>query len=153
MIEIIENTIEQALIQAFPTYEIAAFPVDFDNFQFTNPEGCALVRYEKSSIAAQSSTTAVNSQETYNFTVFLALRSLKTHKEAYGAVMKLKKVLNGLEILNKRLALSEISFETDLYSDLWYSASANITLPITDEYEDEGTANKRIIDIIDTLYK
>ncbi|MGN0014948.1 MAG: Gp37 family protein [Candidatus Gastranaerophilaceae bacterium] len=144
MIEIIENAILEALKENFAEYEIDGFPVDFENYVITSPVGALLLRYENHKNSAQTAMWAVNTDKTYNFTLFAAARYLRKHTEAYGFISLIERVLNGLTILNKRLTVTESNFETDLSGDLWYSFTLQITLPLIDEYKDLSEANEII---------
>ena len=62
------------------------------------------------------------------------------HSDAYSDLNKLKRILNGLEILNRRLVLSERNFEDEINGDLWYSYRVSIKLPIMDEHKDMSFA-------------
>lgn len=146
MIEMIENAILDKLKENFAEYEIDGFPVDFDRYVITSPVGALLLRYERHKNSVQTTQWAVNTDKTYNFTLFAATRYLKKHIEAYGLITAIEKVLNGLTILHKRLIVSSGSFETELSGDLWYSFDLQITLPLIDEYRDLSTANEQIIE-------
>lgn len=136
MIEIIENSIKIKLLETFKNYEVESFPADFENFKFFSHNGCFLVRYEGSKMAEQHTVVAVKEDETYNFTVFMALRYLKRHEEAYEKIKDLKKALNGLPILNKRLRITSINYEDVIDGDFWYSTGLTITFPLSDNYSD-----------------
>lgn len=144
MIETIENAILDNLKEYFEEYEIDGFPVDFDNYVITSPVGALLLKFEKFKNSSQTTQWAVNTEKTYNFTLFAAVRYLKKHTEAYGLISAIEKVLNGFTILNKRLIVSEGNFETELSGDLWYSFNLQITLPLIDEYRDLSVADEII---------
>ncbi len=141
MIEIIENKIIEKLKENFFEFEIQSFPVDFENYYITGAKGCILVRYENSKMSAQNSMTAVNSDETYNFSVFTGIRYLQKHSDGYPHLKKLKKVLNGMTIQNKRVAVIEQNFEDEIRGDLYYGFKVSIEFPLIDEYEDLSIAS------------
>lgn len=140
MIEIIENTILENIKSRFEGFEIDSFPVDFEKYGFLSPKGCILLRYEKSPITAQKTVYSVNCDEVYNFTVFMALRYLQKHNQAFPYLKKLKTTLNAMPILTKKLCISEYQFEDEINGDLWYSFDINITFPLKDEYSDSSNA-------------
>lgn len=142
MLKIIETTVINKLKEQFPEFEIDSFPVDFSLYTFTSPLGCILLRYDKSKISNQNALCAVMADESYNFVVFTGLRYAQTHSDVYPFLKKLKTVLNGLNILNKKLLVNEISFEDEINGDLWYSYDIQITLPLTDEYPDISAASE-----------
>ena len=144
MIETIENEIIKTLKENFEQFEVDSFPVEFQHFQFTSHTGCLLVRYEDSTSEVQNTLTSVMSNEVHSFSVFLALRYLAKHIQAYQHVNKLRTVLNGLPILNKKLVLNKIEFIDNINGDLWYGAEISINLPIIDIYRDLSIANKNI---------
>ena len=144
MIEIIENSIKIKLLETFKNYEVESFPADFENFKFFSHNGCFLVRYEGSKIAEQHTVVAVKEDETYNFTVFMALRYLKRHEEVYEKIKDLKKALNGLPILNKRLRITSINYEDVIDGDFWYSVGLAITFPLIDNYPDLSNCSEII---------
>ena len=144
MIEQIENTILDALKEKFKESEIDSFPSSFENYNFTSYDSCILVRFENSDIAPQNSITKVNTEETYNFTVFIGKRFTRVHSDCYPFLHEIKKVLNGLSIMSKRLILSKRRFEEDISGDLWYSYGVKITLPVIDEYKDLSQGNQII---------
>ncbi len=148
MIELIENTILTALRDKFPQSEVKSFPVDFEKYQFTSYDSCILVRFENSDISNQTSITRVNADETYNFTVFISKRYCKKHSDSYQFLHDIKKVLNGLQIMSKRLILSNRKFEEEIDGDLWYSYSVKVTLPLTDEHKDLSVCGKTALKII-----
>ena len=140
MLDIIENTIIQRLKEEFGEYEIDSFPVGFEEFTYTSPVGCILVRYEDSDMSRQNTVCAVMSDEEYNFTVFASIRYAQKHSDCYSFLTKLKTVLNGLLILSKRLIVSKVTFEAEINGDLWYTYPVKITLPLTDVYKDRSGA-------------
>lgn len=144
MLELIENTILEALRANFKESEIESFPSNFDDYNFTSYDSCILVRFENSDIQAQNALTRVNAMETYNFTVFICCRFAKIHSDCYPFLHEIKKVLNGLSIMSKRLILSGRRFEEDISGDLWYSYSLKITLPVIDEHSDLSQAGEVI---------
>lgn len=152
MITETEKTITSRLKEVFNEFEVDSFPVDFQKYDFLSPKGCILVRFENSTIKEQQTTTAVNSEETYNFTIFAAFRYRQKHSDTYQFLTQFKTVLNGIEILNKRLVLKKTNFENEINGDLWYSFDVEITLPINDNYEDTSEANQ-VIGILDKKIK
>gem|GEM_PF-4916459 len=144
MINLIENTITEALKKKFTESQIDSFPVNFEDYSFTSYDSCILIRFEDASFSSQKSITRVNSMQTYNLTVFAGIRYAMKHSESYPFLKEIKKVLNGLPILSKRLVLSRIKFEAEISGDLWYSFSVNIELPVIDEYGDLSEADKMI---------
>ena len=136
MKKIIENSIIERLKENFSGFEIKSFPVNFEKYYISGAKGCILVRYENSKMNAQNAITAVNSDETYYFTVFTGFRYLQEHSDGYPYLKKLKKILNGLPILNKRLVLNEENFEDEINGDLYYSFKVSIEFPLIDEYKD-----------------
>lgn len=145
MIDIIEKAITDRIKEEFKTFSVDSFPVDFEKFTYTSPEGCILVRFEKSDIIEQQSITSVTSYETYSYSVFFSKRYAFKHSDSYGYLNKLKRVLNGMPILNKRLVLSGREFLDEINGDLWYGYSVYINLPVQDEYKDLSEANSLII--------
>jgi hypothetical protein len=144
MIDTIEKTILKKLSSIFKEYEIDSFPVDFEQFVFTSPKGCLLLRYENHSVSEQTTLNAVNANKTYNFTLFAAVRYARKHTDCYQLLTDLERTLNGLTVLNKRISVKNGKFETEINGDLWYSFQINITLPLKDEYSDLSEAAKII---------
>lgn len=142
MLDIIENSILDKIKETFPEFEIDSFPVAFEDFTYTSPTGCILVRFENSDMSNQNTVCAVMSDETYNLTVFASIRYAQKHSDCYPFLIKLKSLLNGLPILNKRLVLKKQSFETEIAGDLWYTNEVTITLPLTDLYSDLSQAGR-----------
>ncbi len=149
MIKIIENEIVNKLKEKFSSWEVDSFPSDFENYTFTSPVGCLLVRFEKSTTTNQQTLTSVSGMETYNFTIFMGVRYLQKHNQSYEHLDLLKRTLNGLEILHKRLVLQNREYIDSINGDLWYGAEVSLELPITDEYEDKSIANTPIMELID----
>lgn len=136
MLKTIETSIKERLRKVFPKFEIDSFPKNFDKYKFFSHNGCLLVRFENSSCSSQNTVTAVNANETYNFTIFAAFRYATKHFDCYDDINALKTILNGLPVLNKKLVLNKTDYETEINSDLWYSLSVSITFPMKDEYND-----------------
>lgn len=140
MINTIENAITAVLKDVFKEFQVDSFPVDFQKFAFLSPKGCILVRFENSVVSARQSVTAVNTEETYNFTIFAAMRYVQKHSDTYSFLQDIKRTLNGLNIMNKRLVYTKRNFENEINGDLWYSFECEITFPVKDEYKDISAA-------------
>ncbi len=148
MIDIVENSISKTLLENFPEFDVQPFPVDFEQFNYTSSVGCFLTRFENMVFQAQSTLTAVNCNVDYNFTVFFSARYLQNHREAYQFLKKIIRLLNGLNILNKRLTLKKLAFEDEINGDLWYSLGVCINLPVVDENKNLSISD----DPIETLF-
>lgn len=141
MIEKIENIILDKLKEKFEEFEVDSFPKNFEDYSPTNPNGCILVRFENSKSTGRT-VSANHCDETYNFSIFADIRYAYKHCDCYPFLHKLKKTLNGLNILNKRLYITKREFIDDIAGDLWYGYSVEVELPTIDEYPDLSRANQ-----------
>lgn len=152
MIGIVENIVLNKLKDKFNTFEVNSFPTKFDEFVFTSPKGALLLRFEDVDFQNQETLCAVYSNGSYNFTLFAGFRYLERHQKSYPFLTELKDVLNGLPILNKRLAVEKISFEAEINGDLWYTVQLAVNLPIIDSNKNlsasQQTPFKEELDIL-----
>ena len=145
MIDIIEDTILVKLKEKFIGFDVESFPVNFQKYNFLSPKGCILTRYEGSKMSEQITNISTMTSEKYNFTVFIALRYLSTHKKANPFLEELKTVLNGMPILTKRLKVNELNFEEEINGDLWFSYPVEIEFYLVDEYKDQSAAGAEVL--------
>lgn len=148
MINVIEKAITDSLKDVFKEFQVDNFPVDFQKFGFLSPKGCILVRFENSTVSTQTTMTAVNAEETYHFTIFAAMRYAQKHSDTYSFLQEIKRTLNGLNIMNKRLVYTKRNFENEINGDLWYSFDCQITLPVKDEYKDISAAAEVLLKVV-----
>ncbi|MCD8024747.1 MAG: Gp37 family protein [Candidatus Gastranaerophilales bacterium] len=136
MIDKVEHSILEVLKEQFEEFEVDSFPSNFEDFSFTSPKGCILIRFEDAAFDSQHTVYACTSGGNYKFTIFIGFRYLNKHSESYSYLNHLKTVLNGFEIMNKRITLNKLEFVEDITGDLWYAMSISINLPLSDENED-----------------
>lgn len=137
------DTIEKEIIKAlednndFKKFTTESFPADFEEYVFTSAKGCLLVRYDGSSYSKPQTLYVVTQDETYEFSVLLALRHLKKYNDAYPYLKKIKETLTGLSIGGKKLYPLKKVFITRKKGDHWWGFVFAITLPTQENINDE----------------
>ncbi len=134
-IEIIENAILKRLKESeeLKGFDIEPYPVDISKFDFISAKGCVLVRYESSSYTKPQTLACVTQDETFEFSVFIALRYLKKYADSYPWLRIVKRLLTGLRIKGKQLYPAKRQFVDIVKGDLYWGYSFNITLPAQED--------------------
>ena len=103
MLTNIEKELIQAIENIYPDFDVASFPLDFDRYDFTNHDGCALVKYQGSTFSQQNTVWEVSQDETYEYKILFGLRYLRTFNEANPVISNIKKILQGLLVVNHKV--------------------------------------------------
>ncbi len=141
MLNDIENTLIEKIKAIYPNLDVTSFPLDFERYDFTNHDGCALVKYQGSTFSQQNTVWEVSQDETYEYKILLGLRYLRTFQEANPVISNLKKILQGLLIVNHKVTLKMIKFEGVDNGDLWFSITINLKLLTYNRKEYQGGAD------------
>ena len=83
----------------------------------------------------------MSQDETYEYKILLGLRYLRTFQEANPVISNLKKILQGLLIVNHKVTLKMIKFEGVDNGDLWFSITINLKLLTYNRKEYQGGAD------------
>ena len=124
----IEKTIIEAINAVYPNFDIISFPIDFENFEFTNHDGCVLIKYENSTFSSQNTVWDVRQDETYEYKILTGLRYLTSFNQANPVIAGMKEILHGLFIVNHKAVFKQIKIEGVDNGDLWFSITIDITL-------------------------
>lgn len=129
MLEQIELTLKEKIKSIFESFDVVSFPTNFKDFSFTSSSGCVLLRYDASAFSNQQSVWQVTQEETYEYTIFLGVRSCYNFEESYPYLEKLKLALQGLQVNGFKVILKKRSFVEEISGDLWWGLIVNLTLP------------------------
>lgn len=124
----VEEIILKALKEDLPEYDVESFPANFQTYTFTSPFGCILVKYVKTSYNAQDTIWEVSQNNTIKFTLIIGLRGLSKYSEIHEPMQKVKDVITGLEIMGRKITLSDDQFLAEINTDLYCGISLNINL-------------------------
>lgn len=124
----VEKTITVAIKAVYPNFDVISFPIDFENFEFTNHDGCVLIKYENSTFTTQRTVWNVEQVETYEYKILVGLRYLTSFNQANPIISALKEVLHGLFVINHKITFKQIKIEGTDNGDLWFSITINLTL-------------------------
>lgn len=141
MLTNIEKELIQAIENIYPDFDVASFPLDFDRYDFTNHDGCALVKYQGSTFSQQNTVWEVSQDETYEYKILFGLRYLRTFNEANPVISNIKKILQGLLVVNHKVTLKMVKIEGTDNGDLWFSITINLKLVAHNVKEYGGLAN------------
>lgn len=141
MLTEIENALIENIKAVYQNFDVTSFPLDFERYDFTNHDGCALVKYQGSTFSQQNTVWEVSQDETYEYKILLGLRYLRTFQEANPVISNLKKILQGLLIVNHKVTLKMIKFEGVDNGDLWFSITINLKLLTYNRKEYQGGAD------------
>ncbi len=142
MLDNIEKELIKNIEAIYPNFDVTSFPLDFERYDFTSHDGCALVKYQGSTFSEQNTVWEVSQDETYEYKILLGLRYLRSFKDANPVISNLKKILQGLLIVNHKVTLKMIKFEGVDNGDLWFSITINLKLVMRSTAQSyEGSAN------------
>lgn len=117
--ETIENTIISALKAEFTEYDVESFPADFKKYTFTSPVGCLLVKFLQTDFSQQTTIWEVEQSTTTKFSIIAGYRGLSCYKEVHEPQQRLKNVIQGLEILGRKIILEKEQFLAEIDTDLY----------------------------------
>ena len=129
MIEKIEESILDVLRENFEDYDVLEFPPKFEEFYFTQANGCILVRFEGSQFSEQTTVTKVEQEETYKYSIVLGLRSRQSFKECYPTLRRVRTLLKDMSIYGRRIQLEKQAYLENINGDLWWGIGIKVTLP------------------------
>ncbi len=141
MLTEIENALIENIKAVYQNFDVTSFPLDFERYDFTNHDGCALVKYQGSTFSEQNTVWEVSQDETYEFKILLGLRYLRIFSEANPVISNLKKILQGLLVVNHKVTLKMVKFEGVDNGDLWFSITINLKLLTYNRKEYQGGAD------------
>ena len=146
MLTEIEEKLIENIKNLYPNFDVDSFPLEFERYDFTNHDGCALIKYQGSTFSQQNTVWEVSQDENYEYKILLGLRYLKTFNEANPVISNLKKILQGLMIINHKVTLKMIKFEGIDNGDLWFSITINLQLLMHSSVQKyEGGANAILV--------
>lgn len=124
----IESMLIEVLKEEYPEFDIIPFPIDFAEYDFTNHDGCILLKYENSTYGSQNTVWDVRQDETYQYKILCGLRYLTSFNQANPYISKLKELLQGLFVVNHKCTLKQVKIEGVENGDLWFSITVNLAL-------------------------
>ena len=125
---IVENSIISALKSVFPDFDVECFPVDFENYTFTNPQGSILIKYLQTDFSEQNTIWEVGQETTLKFNIISCYRGLASYNEVYEPQNKIKRTIQGLEILGRKIILEKEQFLAEINTDLYCGITCKIKL-------------------------
>jgi len=129
----IESSILEALKADFPTFDVVSFPVDFENYSFTSPTGCMLVKFSQTNFNEQYTLWEVNQEGDTLFEIISGYRGLNNYGELHAPLQNLKNSLQGLEVLGRKIILIKEEFLKEINTDLFCKITCKIKT-----YQDEA---------------
>ena len=133
----IENLIIETLQKAFPEREVSSFPTKFEDFTFTSPIGCLLVKYNYTNFSEQKTIWQVEQNGTVKFSIILGYRGLYFFGETHQPQQKIRNILKGIEIYGKKIVLGKEEFLSEINGDVYVGLECSIQITEEDENEDE----------------
>lgn len=124
----VENILLSELKKALPEYDVESFPTKFENYTFTSPNGCVLVKYVKTSFSQQNTIWNVTQDSTIKFSIIAGFRGLNEYSQLHEPLQKIKEVLTGLEIAGRKVFLTDEQFLAEINTDLYCGITLNINL-------------------------
>ena len=117
-----ENEILNCLKSNFPDFDVESYPSDFETHFFTSSKGCLLVKFVSTVFSPQVTVWEVEQESSTTFEIISCYRSMDNYGQIHAPQQKLKDVLQGLEILGRKIVLEKEEFlkekNTDLYIKL-----------------------------------
>ena len=95
MIEAVEKALLARLAKALPELKVEAWQDDPATYRLDHPKGAALVRYLGSAYREPLAPDAQSQPRALKWQVTLALRSLRSHREAYALLEAVRLALQG----------------------------------------------------------
>lgn len=133
-----ENHILSILQEKFPDFTIESFPSKFEEYTFTSPIGCILLKYNRTKFSKQETIWAVTQTAMVNFSVITGYRGLQNYNEVHPMQTLLRNTLKGFEYEGKKITLGSEEFLTEVNGDLYIGLEILIDLFETeDEKYDE----------------
>lgn len=133
----IEKLIIETLKKAFPEREVLSFPTKFEDFTFTSPIGCLLLKYNYTNFSEQKTIWQVEQNGTVKFSIISGYRGLFFFGETHQTQQKIRNILKGLEIYGKKIVLGKEEFLSEINGDVYVGLECNIQITEEDENEDE----------------
>lgn len=133
----IENLIIEILQKAFPEREVSSFPTKFEDYTFTSPIGCLLVKYNYTNFSEQKTIWQVVQNGTVKFSVIAGYRGLFSFGETHETQQKIRNVLKGLEIFGKKIVLRKEEFLAEINGDVYVGLECSIQIEEEDENDYE----------------
>lgn len=135
-----EQNIINLLSQTFPEFTVESFPVKFEEYTFTSPVGCHLLKYNGTTFQKQETVWAVTQFSTVNYSVITGFRGLQNYKEMHPVQTLLRDTLRGFEYEGKKIVLDSEEFLAEINGDLYVGLEFKIEL-----FETEGQDNDDIL--------
>lgn len=138
----LENIIQERLKsnETFAGFDIDSFPSKFEDYTFTGSLGCLLTQYLSTNYAKNKTIGMIAQDKEVKFNLFMAMRYLSKHNEAYPFIDKVEELLTGFEIVEgKQLVLQTSQYLDGIDEDLWYG----FTFVVTDT-NIENTDNRKL---------
>lgn len=133
----IENLIIETLQKAFHEREVSSFPTKFEDYTFTSPIGCLLVKYNYTNFSEQKTIWQVAQNGTVKFSVIAGYRGLFSFGETHETQQKIRNVLKGLEIFGKKIVLGKEEFLAEINGDVYVGLECSIQIEEEDENDYE----------------
>lgn len=133
----IEKLLIETLQNAFPEREVLSFPTKFEDFTFTSPIGCLLVKYNYTNFSEQKTLWLVEQNGTVKFSVIAGHRGLSDYGETHPIQKQIRNLLRGLTIFGKKIILGKEEFLSEINGDLYIGLECSVQITEEDENEDE----------------
>jgi len=144
-IQVDENTTED--VEFFAGFDVDSFPAKFEDYSFLSPVGCLLTQYLSTNYAKNKTIGMIVQDKEIKFNLFMALRYLSKHNEAYPFIDKVEELLTGFKVdEDKQLILQTGQYLDGIDKDLWYG----FTFVLADVNIEN--ADKRPLSELDKIY-
>lgn len=131
----VENVIISSLQTAFPDFECCSFPTKFEEYTFTSPVGCLLVKYDYTQFTTQETVWTVQQSGNLKFSIIAGYRGLQNYKEIHPYQAKIRTALRGLELYGRKFTIGKEEFLSEINGDLYVGLDLGIKITEEDEYE------------------
>ncbi|MBQ9688247.1 hypothetical protein IJV79_01275 [bacterium] len=118
MTQIIEQNITTAIKSTFSDYEVISCPTNYENF--SSSEGAIFVKFIRTEYQSQNTVWEVNQDARSYFEILSCYRSVQSYSEIYVPQQQLKDVIQGLEILGRRITLVREEFVKEKNTDVYF---------------------------------
>ena len=128
--ETIENSILGILKENFSDFDVESFPSNFENYHFTSSKGCILVKFSNTVFSAQTTVWEVEQNAVTTFEIISCYRSLDNYGQIHYPQQRIKDILQGMEILGRKIILEKEEFIKEKNTDLYLKLVCKIEHPV-----------------------
>lgn len=127
--EAVETEILSNLKTKFTDFDIANYPVNFDNYHFTSSKGCLLIKFLNTEFLEQNTIWEVNQEANLTFEIISVYRGMDNYSQIHYPQDQIKQTLQGMEIAGRRIILVKEEFLKEVNTDLYCKIVCRIKFP------------------------